>query len=136
MKPLSFLLVFFVLAGVSFAQDAKEKKVLKAGVDKDNIQRIEIVGGSYFFNPDYIIVKVNVPVELTIKKEPGVAPHDIAINAPEAGIDFKEAMGSEPKVVKFTPAKTGKYPIYCSKRFLFFKNHREKGMEGILEVID
>lgn len=73
MKPLSFLLVFFVLAGVSFAQDAKEKKAFKAGVDKDNIQRIEIVGGNYFFNPDYIIVKVNVPVELIIKKEPGIA---------------------------------------------------------------
>jgi plastocyanin len=89
-----------------------------------------------FFNPDYIIVKVNVPVELIVKKELGIAPHDIVINAPEAGIDFKEEMGSEPKVVRFTPAKAGKYPIYCSKKFLFFKSHRERGMEGILEVTE
>lgn len=136
MKLIKFLVIFFMFISVSFAQDAKEKKVFKAGVDKDNIQRIEIVGGNYFFNPDHIIVKVNIPVELIIKKEPGIAPHDIVINAPEAGIDFKEDMGSEPKVVKFTPVKTGKYPIYCSKKFLFFESHRERGMEGTFEVIE
>ncbi len=130
------LVIFFLLISISFAQDTKEKRAFRAGVDKDNIQRIEIVGGSYFFNPDYIIVKVNVPVELIIKKEPGIAPHDIIIDAHEAGIDFQEEMGSESKIVKFIPVKTGKYPIYCSKKFLFFKSHRERGMEGILEVIE
>jgi hypothetical protein len=121
---------------VSFAQDATEKKVFKAVIDKDNVQRVEIIGGSYFLNPDYIIVKVNIPVELIVKKEPGITPHDIVINAPEAGINFKEDLTTEPKIIRFTPLKTGKYPMYCSKRFLFFKSHRERGMEGVLEVVE
>jgi hypothetical protein len=29
----------------------------------------------------------------------------------------------------------GEYPFYCSKKLLFFKSHREKGMEGMLEVV-
>jgi hypothetical protein len=34
---------------VSFAQDVKEKKIFRAAIDKDGIQRVEIVGGNYFF---------------------------------------------------------------------------------------
>jgi hypothetical protein len=75
-------------------------------------------------------------VELIVKKEPGITPHDIVINAPEAGINFKEDLTTEPKIIRFTPLKTGKYPMYCSKRFLFFKSHRERGMEGVLEVVE
>ena len=29
----------------------------------------------------------------------------------------------------------GKYPIYCSNQLLFFASHRERGMEGVLEVV-
>jgi hypothetical protein len=38
--------------------------------------------------------------------------------------------------VKFVPTKTGKYPMYCDKSLLWFKTHREKGMEGVIEVVD
>jgi plastocyanin domain-containing protein len=57
------------------------------------------------------------------------------IHEPDAGIDINESMGKEPKVT-FTPKKVGKYPFYCDKRFLFFKSHRERGMEGVLEVVE
>lgn len=127
--------VFAVLLLVS-AVRAAEDKVFKATVDSSGVQKVEVSGGSYFFKPDYIVVKVNVPVELIVKKEPGATPHDITIKAPEAGIDFKESLGTDPEVVKFTPTKTGKYSFYCDKRFLFFKSHRGKGMEGTLEVTD
>jgi plastocyanin domain-containing protein len=86
--------------------------------------------------PDHIIVKDNIPVELTFKQTTGIAPHNILIKAPEAGIEINEDMSVEPKTVTFTPAMTGKFDIFCDKRFLFFKNHREKGMEGVLEVIE
>jgi plastocyanin len=111
------------------------EKVFRASVDSDGVQRVEITGGSYYFDPNYIIVKVNVPVELTFTKTPGITPHNIVINAPEAGIEIRENMSTKPKTVTFTPVKTGKFDIYCDKRFLFFKSHREKGMEGILEVV-
>jgi plastocyanin domain-containing protein len=59
----------------------------------------------------------------------------IVIKAPEAGIDISESLSTEPKIIRFTPIKTGKYVFYCAKKFLFFKSHRDKGMEGVLEVI-
>lgn len=137
MKLVRFFAVFLLIAGISFAQDTgQEKKVFKAAIDKDGIQRAEITGGEYFFEPYHIIVKINVPVELTVRKKPGIVPHDIIVNAPEAGINFKEDLSKESKVIKFTPKKTGKYPVYCSKKLLFFKSHRERGMEGLLEVIE
>ena len=114
----------------------KEKKVFRAVIDKDGVQRVEIVGGSYFFNPNYIIVRVNAPVELKVRKESGIVPHNIVIKAPEAGIDVDESLGPDPKTIKFTPTKTGSYPFYCSKKLLFFESHREKGMEGKLEVTE
>jgi plastocyanin len=113
-----------------------QKKTYRASIDSDGVQRVEIVGGEYYFDPDHIIVKVNVPVELIMRKIPGITPHNIIIEAPDAGIDFKEDMSKDPKTVAFKPTKTGKYAIFCDKRFLFFKSHRERGMEGILEVVD
>jgi plastocyanin domain-containing protein len=114
----------------------KEEKLFTAAVSKDGVQRVEIVGGDYFFNPNHIVVKVNVPVELKIRKEGVIVPHDIVMKAAEAGIDFKVSLSKEPHVVRFTPTKTGSYPFYCSKKLLFFESHREKGMEGILEVVE
>lgn len=114
----------------------KIKRVV-ATVDPDGVQRVEITGGEYFFDPNYIVVKVNVPVELKMKKEKGYVPHNLMVKAPEAGIDFKTDLKSDnPPVVKFTPTKTGKYPMYCDKKLLFFKSHRARGMEGTIEVVE
>lgn len=129
------VIIFLIAAGAAFAQDSG-KKIHKATVDADGIQRINVAGGEYFFDPNHIIVKVNVPVELHIKKEAGITPHNIVINTPDAGIEVREDLSTETKVVKFTPKKTGKYPFYCDKKLLFFKSHRERGMEGIVEVIE
>lgn len=113
-----------------------QKKVYRASTDSDGVQRVEIVGGEYYFDPEHIIVRVNVPVEITFTKTPGFTPHNILIKAPEAGIDVNVDMSTKPATVRFTPSKTGLYPIYCDKRFLFFKTHRERGMEGVLEVVE
>jgi len=127
----------FVFVCFCFIPAAKaEKNVYKATVDSDGIQRVTLTGGSYFFNPDYIILKVNIPVEMTVKREAGLTPHDIVIKAPEAGIDITEELDTDHEVIKFTPKKTGKYPFYCSKKLLFFKSHRERGMEGVIEVFE
>ena len=111
-----------------------EVKQAVAVLGPDGIQRVEILGGGYFYDPNYVIVKVNVPVEITVKKEAGFVPHDFVIKAPEAGINVQELMEDKPKVVKFTPTKVGTYPFYCSKKMIFTKSHRDKGMKGILEV--
>jgi plastocyanin len=113
----------------------KEKRVV-ATVDADGVQRVEIMGGGYFFDPNYIVVKVNVPVEFKVKKEPGYVPHDIVVKAPEAGIDFAVDMKTEPQTIKFTPTKTGKYEMNCDKKLLFFKSHKDRGMHGMIEVVE
>jgi len=113
-----------------------KEKVFRAVVDPDGVQRAEIVGGSYFFSPDRVVVRVNIPVDLKVRKEPGIVPHDIVIKAPEAGIDFEESLSSDPKVIRFTPTRTGAYPFYCGKKLLFFESHRDKGMAGVLEVVE
>jgi plastocyanin domain-containing protein len=127
------VLSLFFSAGVV---NAAEGKKFVATVDKDGVQRIEMLAGEYFFDPNYIVVKVNVPVEIKIKKEPTIVPHRFITKAPEAGMDIYESLSSEPKVIRFTPTKVGKYPFYCDKKFIFSKSHREKGMEGVIEVIE
>ncbi len=117
-------------------ENPKGEKVVTATVDSDGVQRVEILGGTDFFKPNHIIVKVNVPVELKAKKEPGIVPHDIVMDSPEAGMKFKESLSTDPKVIRFTPTKTGKFPFYCDKRLWPFASHREKGMEGAIEVVE
>jgi len=118
---------------VTFAQSGKEVHVAK--VDQDGVQRVRIGGGEYFFKPGHIIVKANVPVELLVSREAGIVPHNLVIKAPEAGIAVDEELGTEPKKIVFTPTAVGKYAFYCSNRLLFFASHRERGMEGVLEVV-
>jgi plastocyanin len=112
----------------------KEKRVV-AAVDADGVQRVEITGGEYFFDPNTIVVKVNVPVEFRVKKAGGYTPHDIVVKAPEAGIDFAVSLDKDPKVITFTPKTVGKYEMYCSKKLPFVKSHKDRGMDGVIEVV-
>src|ERR671922_2601366 len=98
----AMLATFALLAGCqtaskdeSSAAPQKEKQVVK--VDKDGVQRIRLVGGSYFFKPNHIVVKANVPVELLASREGGVTPHNLVIKAPEAGIAIEQDLATEPK---------------------------------------
>ncbi|AJE02950.1 cupredoxin domain-containing protein [Geobacter pickeringii] len=135
-----FAAALFVLAALPALGDEGGEKpgqtTFRAPVDADGVQRVELVGGDYFFRPNRIIVRVNVPVELRVRKETVLVPHDLVVNAPEAGIDFKIDLEREPAVIRFTPTKAGSYPMYCDKKLLFFPSHREKGMEGVIEVVE
>ena len=116
------------------ARAPEQKHVAKA--DADGIQRVRVVAGSYFFKPNHIVVKVNAPVELEASRESGMVPHNLVIRAPEAGIAVEEDLAAEPRKIMFTPRRTGRYAIYCSKKPpLGGASHRERGMEGVLEVV-
>lgn len=104
-------------------------------VDQDGVQRVQILAGSYFFKPSHIVVKVNVPVEITASRESGMTPHDLVIRAEEAGIVVEQDLATEPRKIAFTPKRVGKYAIYCSKKPPLMASHRERGMEGVLEVV-
>ena len=115
------------------ATQPKEKQTAKA--DKDGVQRVKVVAGSYFFKPAHIVVKADVPVELLASREPGITPHNLLIKAPEAGIAVEEELATAPKKIAFTPEKPGKYEFYCAKKPPLFASHRERGMVGVLEVV-
>ena len=136
MKYLASVLLLSLVCVIFAVQARGEEKVYKAVVDSDGVQRVEIVGGGYFFNPNRIIVKANVAVELKVRKEPGVVPHNFVLKAPDAGLDFDVSLDAQPKVIRFVPTRPGSYPFYCAKKLLFFASHREKGMEGVLEVVE
>ena len=102
----------------------------------DGVQRVSVTGGSYHFEPSKIVVKINIPVELSLNSAPGLIPHTFVINAPQAGIVVDENLSTENKVVRFTPSALGQYPFYCKNKLMFFKSHREHGMEGVLEVVE
>lgn len=126
----------FLLSVLTLSSAIGQKAAYRANIDADGIQRVEILAGAYFFDPDHIVVKVDTPLELKVRKEPGIVPHNFIIKEPEAGLDISESLSTEPKVIRVTPKKTGKYPFYCDKKFLFFESHRKKGMEGVLEVTE
>lgn len=134
LKYLSLIIISLIIYLSTNAMG--EQKRFVASVDQDGVQRVEIIGGDYFFTPNDIVLKVNVPVEFKIRKEKGFTPHDIIIKAPEAGMDITEGISTEPKIIKFTPTKTGTFPFYCGKKLPFSKSHRERGMEGIIEVTE
>jgi plastocyanin domain-containing protein len=137
MRRFNYLVVAaLLLTALVMSAAAEEEKAVVVPIASDGIQRVEMLGGEYFFKPKHIIVKVNVPVEIILKKESGIVPHNIVLKAPEAGIDISESLGTEPKTVRFTPTKKGKYEFTCDKKLLFFKSHKDRGMEGILEVVE
>lgn len=136
--PILTALVNLALPTPVLAQSSSPDQAVQAVVarlDPDGIQRANIMGGEYFFDPAHLTVKVNIPVELTIAKEAGIVPHSIVIDAPQSGITVDEEMGANPRKIAFTPTAVGVYPYFCSKKLLFFKSHRGKGMEGVLEVV-
>ena len=132
----NFVLILAVAALAAGCQTAAEhppaqveKQMVKA--DPDGVQRVRIVAGSYFFKPSHIVVKANAPVELVASRETGMTPHDLVIE----GL-ARQDLATEPRKIAFTAAKPGKYAIYCSKKPpLGGASHRERGMEGVLEVI-
>lgn len=129
--------LLLILGGMLFtcpAWGAEKPDIFKATVDKSGVQKINMVGGSYYFKPNDVIVKKNIPVEIVIKKDPGSASHSIVLHAAEAGIDFEVELSTEPQTITFTPTKAGKYPFYCDEGFIV--PHRTKGMEGVLEVTE
>lgn len=107
----------------------KEKRGA-ATTGADGIQRVEIVGGEYYYDPNYIVVKVNRPVEMKLRKAGGFIPHDLVVKAPEAGIDIRIEMKDEPQIVRFTPTRVGKYPCTATRASSGSKPTGKKGWRG------
>ncbi len=115
--------------GVVSPVAAGEPVTLQPGAD--GVQRATIILDSYSYSPDHLIVQAGKPVELTLTSITTITPHNFIIK--ELAVEQDVGAGKT-VAVRFTPIQPGVYLFYCDKKLLFLPSHREKGMEGRLEV--
>lgn len=127
------LLGLAALAGGAGLVSAGEPVELTIG--EDGVQRGTIILDSYSYSPNHLIVRAGKPVELTLTSVTTITPHNFILKEPTAGLAVEQDVGAGKSLtVRFTPQQPGLFTFYCDKQLLFFKSHREKGMEGRLEV--
>ncbi len=104
-----------------------------ANVGADRVQRVTVTAHSFWFDPNRIVVKRGIPVELTVRNGAFFVPHDFSCDAKEAGIDIDAGVGlfHASKKVHFTPTQAGEYHFHCD-----VDGHAKKGMTGTLVVIE
>jgi heme/copper-type cytochrome/quinol oxidase subunit 2 len=104
-------------------------------VAADGVQRATITLDSYSYTPNHLIVEAGKPVELTLTSVTTIVPHNFIIKDPAGTLSVEQDVSAGKTVtVKFTPTQRGTFPIYCDKRLWPLPSHRDKGMEGKLEV--
>ena len=104
-------------------------------VAADGVQRATVILDSYSYQPDHLIVERGKPVELTLTSVTTIIPHNFIIKDPAGSLTVEQDVSAgKTVVVKFTPTQSGTFPIYCDKRLWPLPSHRDKGMEGKLEV--
>jgi plastocyanin len=131
----TILVVVAVLVGTLGGIAAREGKQLIVAADSDGVQRVAMEADSYSYRPDHIVVRAGVPLEITLTSVTTLTPHNFIIKEPKAGILIEQEVGAgKTTTVRFTPTQPGSFTFYCDKRLLFFKSHRDRGMEGRLEV--
>ena len=104
-------------------------------VAADGVQRATITLDSYSYSPNHLIVEAGKPVELTLTSVTTITPHNFIIKDPAGSLSVEQDVSAGKTVtIKFTPTQPGTFPIYCDKRLWPLPSHRDKGMEGKLEV--
>jgi len=101
----------------------------------DGVQRATIVLDSYSYTPGHLIVQAGKPVELTLTSVTTIVPHNFILKEPAAGLAVEKDIGAgKTDKVAFTPTQQGTFTFYCDRRLWPMPSHRDKGMEGKLEV--
>jgi plastocyanin len=104
-------------------------------VAADGVQRATVTLDSYSYSPNHLIVAAGKPVELTLISVTTFAPHNFIIKDPAGSLSVEQDVSAGKTVtITFTPPQPGTFPIYCDKRLWPLPSHRDKGMEGKLEV--
>ena len=124
-----------LVAGLVHVAAAGAGEPFVVPVGDDGVQRATITLDSYSYTPDYLVVQVGKPVELRLTSVTFITPHNFLLTDPAAGFTVEqEVRAGKTLTVRFTPTQTGVFIYYCDKKLLFIASHREKGMEGRLDV--
>jgi len=129
------LLTHFFIVLLALVTDATgAAEVIPPTTSTDaGVQQVAIVGGSYFFRPDHVVVKAGRRLELAVRVEPGIIPHRFVLATVSGRTLADVPINETTKVLRFD-LPPGKYVFQCPNQLLFFKSHRERGMAGVLEV--
>jgi len=120
---------------VKAAEPAQSGPPLVVPVSPDGVQRAKVTLDSYSYAPNHLIVEAGKPVELTLISVTTIIPHNFIIKDPAGSLTVEQDVSSGKTVtITFTPTHPGTFPIYCDKRLWPLPSHRDKGMEGKLEV--
>jgi plastocyanin len=132
MKRLVAVSAIAFLAGCASGVDRPVREVT-AKMGTDEIQRVTVTAHSFWFDPNRIVVKRGVPVEMTVQNGAWFVPHNFSCEAKTAGIeiDAKLGMFHGKKTVRFTPTQAGDYHFHCD-----VDGHAKKGMMGHLVVTE
>jgi heme/copper-type cytochrome/quinol oxidase subunit 2 len=130
-----WLLTSVGVAIVHGAEPSQPSLPVVIPVAADGVQRASITLDSYSYSPYHLIVEAGKPVELTLTSVTTIIPHNFIIKDPMGGLSVEQDVGAgKTVIVTFTPSQPGTFPIYCDKRLWPLPSHRDKGMEGTLEV--
>ena len=120
---------------VNAADPSHSDNSLIIPVAEDGVQRATVTLDSYSYAPNHLIVEAGKPVELTLTSVTTIVPHNFIIKSPTGSLSVEQDVSAGKTVtIKFTPTQPGTFPIYCDKRLWPLPSHRDKGMEGTLEV--
>ena len=120
---------------VDAAELSQSGPPLMVSVAVDGVQRATVTLDSYSYTPNHLIVEAGKPVELTLTSVTTLIPHNFIIKDPAGRLSVEQDVSAGKTVtIIFTPTQSGLFPIYCDKRLWPLPSHRDKGMEGTLEV--
>jgi heme/copper-type cytochrome/quinol oxidase subunit 2 len=120
---------------VHAAEPSQSSPPVVIPVASDGVQRATVTLDSYSYTPNHLIVEAGKPVELTLTSVTTIIPHNFIIKDPAGSLSVEQDVSAGKTVtIMFTPTQPGTFPIYCDKRLWPLPSHRDKGMEGKLEV--
>jgi heme/copper-type cytochrome/quinol oxidase subunit 2 len=105
-------------------------------IASDGVQRTTVTLDSYSYTPNLLIVEAEKPVELTLTSVTTMIPHNFIIKDPAGSLSVEQDVSAgKTATITVTPTQPGTFTIYyCDKRLWPLPSHRDKGMEGKLEV--
>ena len=141
LKPLIVILgvagwfVAIVVPKIPAADILTSHPETRVPTSSDGVQRTTIILDSYSYSPNYLIVEHGKPVELTLTSVTTIIPHNFIMNDPGGSLSVEQDVSAGKTVtVRFLPTQRGHFSFFCDKRLWPMPSHRDKGMEGILEV--
>ncbi len=117
------------------AEPSQSGPPMMVPVAADGVQRATVTLDSYSYSPNHLIVEAGKPVELTLTSVTTIVPHNFIIKESAGNLSVEQDVSAgKTVIITFIPTQPGTFPIYCDKRLWPLPSHRDKGMEGKLEV--